>query len=107
MKTIVQAWIHAHPNPYAMPGELPVRLQCWGQDMTACGYALLEVRDLEIDLPDEGKRAVDAAFGQAVSMMEKSIDDIQKKADEEIQGVRDRIAKLCALTYTPPAGDAS
>lgn len=73
--------------------------------MSTCGYALLETRDLEIELPDDGRRVVEKVFGKAVEAMEEQIVKVQEKADQEISSIREDIAKLCALTYTPPSGE--
>lgn len=100
MKQVIPVFLHAQESYARLPGEPAYRFTAWSCDMSSASYIFLGKTELEFDVPSEEE----IVARHAVLLREK-IRNVYERAEEQASELREQLAKLESLTYTPPSGE--
>lgn len=96
MKVTLPVFLHAQENPYDTDGSQPYKFSLWGISMASAGYIPLGKLEVEFDAPSTEQ----IVAGHTVLLRTK-IKEVQAEADKQVGELREQLARLEALTYTP------
>ena len=98
-KQTIPLFLHASESMYT-PGEY--QFMVFMSDMSGSGYIPLGRTDFEFDIPSK-----EQIIARHTVLLREKIKDVYKEAERQANDLRNQLAKLEALTYTAPSGDAS
>lgn len=97
MKVTLPVYLHAQELSYDNEAtRLPYNFSAFSFEMASAGYIPLGRSEVEFELP-----TADQIIARHAILLRAKIAEIREEADMRVANLREQLAKLESLTYTP------